>query len=60
MWRRFVTALGRGRSCDSPSPRACGQGTSVLNDLYCYFDYIGDWKFKDPFAAIALKRDVSD
>lgn len=30
----------------------------VLNDLYCYFDYIGEWKFKDPSAAIDLKRDA--
>lgn len=30
----------------------------VLNDLYCYFDYIGDWKWKDPVAALGLKRTI--
>ncbi len=28
----------------------------VLNDLYCYLDYIGDWKYKDPTAVLGLKR----
>lgn len=28
----------------------------ILNDLYCYFDFIGDWKMKDPVAALSLKR----
>jgi hypothetical protein len=28
----------------------------LLNDLYCYFDYIGDWKMKDPVSVLALKR----
>jgi hypothetical protein len=28
----------------------------ILNDLYCYFDYIGDWKWKDPVTALGLKR----
>jgi len=28
----------------------------VLNDLYCYLDYIGDWKHKDPIAVLGLKR----
>jgi hypothetical protein len=28
----------------------------LLNDLYCYFDFIGDWKMKDPVAALSLKR----
>jgi hypothetical protein len=28
----------------------------VLNDLYCYFDFIGDWKMKDPTEALAAKR----
>jgi len=28
----------------------------VLNDLYCYFDFIGDWKMRDPVAALAVKR----
>lgn len=30
----------------------------VLNDLYCYFDYIGDWKFKTPVEALDLKRNA--
>jgi hypothetical protein len=28
----------------------------VLNDLYCYFDFIGDWKMKDPGEALGVKR----
>jgi hypothetical protein len=28
----------------------------VLNDLYCYFDFIGDWKMKDPIAILNHKR----
>src|SRR5262245_57166953 len=28
----------------------------VLNDLYCYFDFIGDWKMKEPVAALSVKR----
>jgi hypothetical protein len=28
----------------------------VLNDLYCYLDYIGDWKYKNPVAVLGLKR----
>lgn len=28
----------------------------VLNDLYCYLDYIGDWKHKYPIAILGLKR----
>lgn len=28
----------------------------LLNHLYCYFDYIGDWKFAPPTAALRLKR----
>lgn len=28
----------------------------VLNDVYCSFDFIGDWKMKDPIAALGLKR----
>jgi hypothetical protein len=30
----------------------------LLNDLYCYFDYIGDWKMKDPPAVLSLKRSI--
>ena len=30
----------------------------ILNDLYCYFDYIGDWKWKDPVSALGLKRTI--
>jgi hypothetical protein len=30
----------------------------LLNDIYCYFDYIGDWKWKNPKEAIALKRSM--
>lgn len=30
----------------------------VLNDIYCYFDYIGDWKFKTPIEALDLKRNA--
>jgi hypothetical protein len=28
----------------------------VLNDLYCYFDYIGPWKVKDPEMVLDAKR----
>ena len=28
----------------------------VLNDIYCYLDYIGDWKYKDPVSVLSLKR----
>jgi hypothetical protein len=28
----------------------------VLNDLYCYFDFIGDWKMKAPIEALGIKR----
>ena len=28
----------------------------VLNDLYCYYDYIGDWKMADPLKLLSLKR----
>ncbi len=30
----------------------------LLNDLYCYFDYIGEWKWKPPTDALALKRSI--
>jgi hypothetical protein len=30
----------------------------LLNDLYCYFDYIGDWKMKEPGAVLGLKRSL--
>jgi hypothetical protein len=28
----------------------------ALNELFCYFDFIGDWKMKDPVAVLAVKR----
>ncbi|MEM1368329.1 MAG: hypothetical protein AAGG02_09985, partial [Cyanobacteria bacterium P01_H01_bin.15] len=30
----------------------------LLNDLYCYFDYIGQWKWEEPPKAMALKRAI--
>ena len=30
----------------------------LLNDLYCYFDYIGEWKMKAPSEVIGLKRSI--
>ena len=29
-----------------------------LNDLYCYFTYVGHWKELDPPAIVARKRDL--
>src|SRR4051794_5983466 len=28
----------------------------VLNDLYCYFDFIGEWKMRNPVAVLDVKR----
>ena len=30
----------------------------LFNDLYCYFDFIGEWKWKAPMDIIALKRSI--
>jgi hypothetical protein len=30
----------------------------ILNDLYCYFDFIGEWKMKDPRELLLVKRNA--